>query len=48
MRPANVLRLRSTRWRRRAKVLETTNREVAKRLDAAIDTIRTVLAANEP
>ena len=32
----------------RAKVLETTNREVAQRLDAAIDTIRSVLAANEP
>jgi len=31
----------------RARTLETTNREVAQRLDAAIDTIRTVLAANE-
>src|ERR1700694_4404714 len=31
----------------RARVLETTNREVAQRLDAAIDTIRSVLAANE-
>jgi hypothetical protein len=31
----------------RAKVLETTNREVAQRLDAAIDTIRSVLTANE-
>jgi hypothetical protein len=31
----------------RARVLETTNREVAQRLDAAIDVIRSVLAANE-
>jgi hypothetical protein len=31
----------------RARVLETTNREVAERLDAAIDVIRSVLAANE-
>jgi hypothetical protein len=31
----------------RARTLETTNREVAQRLDAAIDTIRSVLAANE-
>ena len=31
----------------RARALETTNREVAQRLDAAIDTIRSVLAANE-
>ncbi len=31
----------------RARTLETTNREVARRLDAAIDTIRAVLAANE-
>jgi hypothetical protein len=31
----------------RAKKLETTNREVARRLDAAIDTIRTVLEAND-
>ena len=31
----------------RAKTLETTNREVAQRLDAAIETIRSVLAANE-
>ena len=31
----------------RAKSLETANREVAQRLDAAIDTIRSVLAANE-
>ena len=30
----------------RARTLETTNREVAQRLDAAIDTIRSVLAAN--
>jgi hypothetical protein len=30
----------------RARALETTNREVARRLDAAIDTIRSVLAAN--
>jgi hypothetical protein len=29
----------------RARALETTNREVADRLDAAIDTIRSVLAA---
>ncbi len=31
----------------RARSLETTNREVARRLDDAIDTIRSVLAANE-
>src|SRR5687767_4964176 len=31
----------------RAKALETTNREVARRLDAAIDTIRSVLAISE-
>src|SRR3954465_12845073 len=31
----------------RARTLEATNREVAQRLDAAIDTIRSVLAANE-
>ena len=31
----------------RARSLETANREVAQRLDAAIDTIRSVLAANE-
>jgi len=31
----------------RARALETGNREVAQRLDAAIDTIRSVLAANE-
>jgi hypothetical protein len=31
----------------RARVLETTNREVSQRLDAAIDTIRSVLSANE-
>ena len=31
----------------RARALETTNREVAQRLDAAIDTIRSVLAPNE-
>ena len=31
----------------RARALETTNREVAQRLDAAIDTIRSVLAASE-
>jgi Flp pilus assembly CpaF family ATPase len=31
----------------RARALETTNREVARRLDAAIESIRTVLAANE-
>ena len=31
----------------RARALETTNREVAQRLDAAIDTIRSVLTANE-
>jgi Domain of unknown function (DUF4164) len=31
----------------RARELETTNREVAERLDAAIDTIRSVLAASE-
>ena len=33
--------------RRLARALETTNREVAKRLDAAIHTIRSVLATNE-
>jgi hypothetical protein len=32
----------------RARALETTNREVAERLDAAIGTIRSVLAAGEP
>ena len=32
----------------RARALETTNREVAERLDSAIDTIRSVLAAGEP
>jgi len=31
----------------RARALETTNREVARRLDAAIETIRSVLAADE-
>jgi hypothetical protein len=31
----------------RTRTLEITNREVAQRLDAAIDTIRSVLAANE-
>lgn len=31
----------------RARTLEATNREVVQRLDAAIDTIRSVLAANE-
>jgi hypothetical protein len=31
----------------RSRALETTNREVAQRLDAAIDTIRSVLAAGE-
>jgi Domain of unknown function (DUF4164) len=31
----------------RSRALETTNREVAQRLDAAIDTIRAVLAAGE-
>lgn len=31
----------------RARALETTNREVAQRLDAAIDTIRSVLSVNE-
>jgi len=31
----------------RSRTLEITNREVAQRLDAAIDTIRSVLAANE-
>lgn len=31
----------------RARSLETTNREVAQRLDAAIDTIRSVLVASE-
>jgi hypothetical protein len=30
-----------------SRALETTNREVAQRLDAAIDTIRSVLAAGE-
>jgi hypothetical protein len=32
----------------RARSLESTNREVAQRLDAAIDTIRSVLSAHEP
>ena len=31
----------------RSRALEITNREVVQRLDAAIDTIRSVLAANE-
>jgi Domain of unknown function (DUF4164) len=31
----------------RARTFETTNREVVQRLDAAIDTIRSVLATNE-
>jgi len=31
----------------RTRTLEIANREVAQRLDAAIDTIRSVLAANE-
>jgi hypothetical protein len=31
----------------RARALETTNREVARRLDAAIDTIRAVLESND-
>jgi hypothetical protein len=31
----------------RSRALETTNREVAQRLDAAIDTIRSVLATGE-
>jgi hypothetical protein len=31
----------------RSRVLELTNREVAQRLDAAIDTIRSVLAAHQ-
>ena len=31
----------------RSRALETTNREVAQRLDTAIDTIRSVLAAGE-
>jgi hypothetical protein len=31
----------------RARTLETTNHEVAKRLDAAIETIRTVIEASE-
>jgi hypothetical protein len=31
----------------RARTLESTNREVARRLDTAIDTIRSVLAASE-
>jgi hypothetical protein len=31
----------------RARALQTTNHEVAQRLDAAIDTIRSVLAANQ-
>jgi hypothetical protein len=30
-----------------ARMLENANRDVARRLDAAIDTIRSVLAANE-
>ena len=32
----------------RSRTLESVNREVAQRLDAAIDTIRSVLAANQP
>jgi hypothetical protein len=32
----------------RARSLESNNREVAQRLDAAIDTIRSVLSAHEP
>jgi septal ring factor EnvC (AmiA/AmiB activator) len=32
----------------RARALESNNREVAQRLDAAIDTIRSVLSAHEP
>jgi hypothetical protein len=32
----------------RARALETANREVAERLDTAIDTIRSLLAASEP
>ena len=31
----------------RARTLETTNRDVARRLDAAIETIRSVLEAND-
>ena len=31
----------------RARALETTNREIARRLDAAIDTIRSVLEAHD-
>jgi hypothetical protein len=31
----------------RARTLETTNREVARRLDAAIDTIRSVIATRD-
>jgi len=31
----------------RARALETTNREVAQRIDTAIDTIRSALAGNE-
>jgi CRP-like cAMP-binding protein len=31
----------------RSRALETTNREIASRLDVAIDTIRTVLEAND-
>jgi Domain of unknown function (DUF4164) len=31
----------------RSRVLELTNREVAQRLDAAIDTVRSVLAAHQ-
>ena len=31
----------------RARTLETTNQEVARRLDAAIDTIRSVIEAND-
>jgi len=32
----------------RSRTLESVNREVVQRLDAAIDTIRSVLAANQP
>ncbi len=32
----------------RSRTLESVNREVAQRLDAAINTIRSVLAANQP
>ena len=32
----------------RSRTLESVNREVAQRLDAAFDTIRSVLAANQP